>query len=719
MAYLQEQARAQGQPIPVPVALYLGQRMAEGLGYAHRKSGPDGTPLGIVHRDVSPHNVMVSYEGEVKVIDFGLAKSAARSKYTLPSTVMGKLGYMSPEQVRAEPLDHRSDIYSCGVVVWELLAGRPLVAHGTVGEMMAAMTNPNVPALTELRPDVTPELDAVVRRALTANPEERYPRADDFARALNEQLLRTGSSLGAEEVGNYVRQLCPEAFAAQRKLISNISSPNLRRTPLPEGALVPAQGSPPPGVSDSISGYEQTFLRPAGASPAPLSASGTVTPRVSMAAQQSALAPTGTVQMGVSGPTALAPAAAPHSGPVAVERVPAPRKRRKLALALAGVVLVLATSVTTAWLMRGPGPGGPPPPHAGMEGYPYGQPPPPPPPGPPPHGSGFHPPPPPGFHPHGPGGPPPHEPGRHPPHEPGRQPPPPSEAVAPAPGTPPGEGPAPATAATEEAPATAQAGTELAVAPGPAVEPPPAEPPRAEGPAPKRPPKKGSPKAEAPEPEPPLPQALAVQLIPAERVVELRPAPGGNFMAPLARELGLSQGMVLQVVAGPLEGGKGRLLGKATVVKMKPLRALLMPDADLRSAGPGERFAVLPEPSAANPQPGASSPAPEASAPNEPAAESPATQAGARELKPRVSVGGVSLFRHIDLTNTDTYTWSECLVVVSGRDNYKLGSIAPGGTRKLERRDFKKGGHEVPFVRSGWLGLFCAEGKAEVRIRGL
>ncbi|HVG63655.1 MAG TPA: serine/threonine-protein kinase, partial [Hyalangium sp.] len=117
VAYLAEQARSQGQAIPVPVALYLGQKVSEGLGYAHRKTGPDGTPLGIVHRDVSPHNVMVSYEGEVKVIDFGLAKSAARSKYTLPSTVMGKLGYMSPEQARAEPVDHRSDIYSCGVMI--------------------------------------------------------------------------------------------------------------------------------------------------------------------------------------------------------------------------------------------------------------------------------------------------------------------------------------------------------------------------------------------------------------------------------------------------------------------------------------------------------------------------------------------------------------------------------------------------------------------------
>ncbi|MFY0583451.1 serine/threonine-protein kinase [Cystobacter fuscus] len=232
LAYLQEQARAQGRSIPVPVALYLGQRIAEGLGYAHRKMGPDGAPLGIVHRDVSPHNVMVSYEGEVKIIDFGLAKSAARSKYTLPATVMGKLGYMSPEQVRAEPVDHRTDLYSCGVVVWELLAGRPLIAPGTVGEMMASMTQPVVPSLSELRADVDPALDAVVRRALAPSPEERYARADDFARALNEHFLRTGSSVGAEEVGNFVREICPEAFASQRESISRLSSaPSTRRTP--------------------------------------------------------------------------------------------------------------------------------------------------------------------------------------------------------------------------------------------------------------------------------------------------------------------------------------------------------------------------------------------------------------------------------------------------------------------------------------------------------
>lgn len=282
LAYLLEQARVQGRAIPVPVALYLGQRIAEGLGYAHRKTSTDGSPLGIVHRDVSPHNVMVSYEGEVKVIDFGLAKSAARSKYTLPATVMGKLGYMSPEQVRAEPVDHHSDIYSCGVVVWELLAGQSLIAHGTVAEMMAAMSQPSVPLLSGLREDVDPALDAVVRRALAPSPEERYARADEFARALNEHFLRTSSAVGAEEVGNFVRDLCPHAFAAQRELIGRLTSSSTRRTPLPAAVVVPlhtglqfAPTSPsaePPMPASGHTGFADTVMRPP--SPEPLMSQG-------------------------------------------------------------------------------------------------------------------------------------------------------------------------------------------------------------------------------------------------------------------------------------------------------------------------------------------------------------------------------------------------------------------------------------------------------------
>ncbi|WP_225412546.1 serine/threonine protein kinase [Stigmatella hybrida] len=390
VAHLAEQSREKRLPFPVPVALSLAQRIAEGLGYAHRKTGLDGMPLGIVHRDVSPHNVMVSYEGEVKVIDFGLAKSAARSKYTLPATVMGKLGYMSPEQARAEPLDHRSDIYSCGVVLWELLAGRPLVPHGTVGEMMAAMAHPTVPSLREVRPEVSPALEAVVRRALEPLPHNRYARTDDFARALNAQLVESGVPLSTEDVGTFVRAVCPEAFSAQRKLISSLS----RERPEPMPPSPTAHGLPAVGVAPPHA---------PGVGPVGLEAT-SVRPLHPQADDSAPIHPVATLMQGSLGHArppvdALAPAA--HASQVS----PASRRVMVLALGFAAFGLVSASVGATLYVMSGPGRGPPP----GMEGHPPGPPP-------FPHAERG----PPGARP--PPGPPPFPPGNAPPGAPGADP---------------------------------------------------------------------------------------------------------------------------------------------------------------------------------------------------------------------------------------------------------------------------------------------------------
>jgi serine/threonine-protein kinase len=656
LSYLQEQSRAQEQALPVPVALYLGQRIAEGLGYAHRKAGPDGLPLGIVHRDVSPHNVMVSYEGEVKVIDFGLAKSAARSKYTLPSTVMGKLGYMSPEQVRAEAVDHRSDIYSCGVVVWELLAGRSLVAHGTVGEMMAAMSNPSVPALHELRPDVDPALDAVVRRALAPDPADRYARADDFARALNEQLLRTGSPLGAEEVGDFVRAVCPEAFASQRKLLSRISSPGLRRTPAPGGTLVPlntARHTPLPLGSDGGTGYEATMVR---------SASGTATPTVSPMA--------GTGLDATSARTL--PMAESSSGPLAVSR-----KGWTVAILLGALGLVGASAGVTAVMMNRPPPPPPferggPPPEGGQE-RPL-----------PPH---FRPPPPPGGP--GQGGPPPGGPGG-----PERGPPPYGEARP--------NGPE-AMAAAPEAGMTASA---LEVAPQDA-----------------------DPDTAPTEAAAPHEESEESELVAAENVAGIRPGPGDIYIIPQhGRRAGLTPGMVLQVVAAPVKDKKARLLGEATVVKVLPRRTMLQLDDEVREAvQAGPVFVVLPEvalPTRSSVKVAPDAPASPstplvetaAPAPTEPdpapLAPTPAAASAPRELNGRIAFKSLGPFaKHVILTNTDTLIWSECILVMGGRDMYKLGGMAPGGTREIPLGDFKPGARELRYVGKNRIGLFCAEGE--------
>jgi serine/threonine-protein kinase len=639
LAFLQDQARNEGQQLPVPVALYLGQRIAEGLGYAHRKTGPDGSPLGIVHRDVSPHNVMLSYEGEVKVIDFGLAKSAARSKYTLPSTVMGKLGYMSPEQVRAEPVDHRSDIYSCGVVVWELLAGRPLIRHGTVGEMMAAMSHPTVPALHEVRPDVDPALDAVVRRALAPSPEDRYARSDDFARALNEQLLRSGSTLGAEEVGDFVRALCPQAFAAQRQLISRVSSnPGVRRTPLPGGSLVPVNSGTPmntgrlsplplePASGASGTGFERTMVR---------SPSTTATPTVGAG---QAPVPIETLQLEKS------------SGPG--------RKSWTAAIALGALGLMGATAGVTALLMDRP----PPPPEWAAEGPGRGPPP-------PPH-PGMRPP------------PPDMRPDMRPPHE---------------------EGP------HEHRDPRGMAGEPQApgMPPAPGKVEPPAEPEAVEPPA--------QPEVETAQPTKPKPSeshARPQKLVPAENVALLRKSKRDDYFRVDQGQLaGLSMGMVLPVVAAPVKDGKARLVGEAKVLEVRPRRSTLSADARVRTAGRGEFYVVLPKAAST----AARSEDSQATPVMPPTEVVPAqTPAQPRQLNGRAVPKRIGPFiQKIELTNSDSFAWSGCILVANGRDMYNLGGMAPGSSLEVPLNEFKKGGRDVPFVGKNRLGLFCAEGSRE------
>jgi serine/threonine-protein kinase len=309
-----EKSRAQ---MPIPMAVYIGQQICEALGYAHRKVGADGQPLGIVHRDVSPQNVMVSYEGEVKVIDFGLAKSTARSKHTLPSTVMGKLGYMSPEQAVAKNVDHRSDIFSAGIVIWEMLAGKSMYSGGTMSEMVVQMAMGEVPSLSAARPDISPTLEQVVMRALAKDPTARYQRADEFARALNELAVREQITVGAEDVGNYVRAMCPEEFAAERQLQSKLSVMR-KGGPLPELAQGPE--------------FEGTFLRPSGGvpgvEPKPNSVSAQMTPAQKMLSVMQPAAKPGSIAQ--QKPQSIAPvrveqAAPPQvSGPIEVPKSKTP-----------------------------------------------------------------------------------------------------------------------------------------------------------------------------------------------------------------------------------------------------------------------------------------------------------------------------------------------------------------------------------------------------------
>ncbi len=262
VARLVSQVAQADELIPVPIAVFIAWQAAEGLGYAHNKVGLDGVAMSIVHRDVSPQNVMISFEGEVKVIDFGIARSTARSHSTQAQMVIGKLGYMAPEQALGEQVDARADQYSLAVMLWELLAGRHYVAAGTTPETMVAMAHPKRQPLAPLRSEVDLELDAVVQKALSKTASDRYPSTDDFARALLAQLTRLGQPT-RKQVGDWVKLKCREAYQSNQRLLSKLSSlspqataqtlPSVRASELlSEGALKAVRPTRTPLIAAAV-----------------------------------------------------------------------------------------------------------------------------------------------------------------------------------------------------------------------------------------------------------------------------------------------------------------------------------------------------------------------------------------------------------------------------------------------------------------------------------
>jgi serine/threonine protein kinase len=174
--------RAAKASVPPGLAAYVAREAATGLHYAHTLRSASGQPLGIVHRDVTPSNVMMLFTGGVKILDFGIAKaSSAVQAVEVEGGVKGKFGYLSPEQARGADLDGRADIFALGVTLWEMLAGRRLFAGKDDLETLRNVLQKPVPPPSSIRREVPPELDRIVLRALDRSPERRYQTAEEFA----------------------------------------------------------------------------------------------------------------------------------------------------------------------------------------------------------------------------------------------------------------------------------------------------------------------------------------------------------------------------------------------------------------------------------------------------------------------------------------------------------------------------------------------------------
>jgi serine/threonine protein kinase len=201
--------------LPIELACHLVKKLAEGLDHAHRKRDSKGRPLGIIHRDVSPQNVLVSYDGDLKIIDFGIAKAANRIVRTQTGILKGKFAYMAPEQARGEPIDHRADIFAIGVVLYELLTGERAFKGDSDFVLLEKVRRVDVTPVRDLRPDVPRELERIVMKALGREANERYAWASALAGDLDRFLSDQGLSTSREELGAFVRRAFRAEFAEE------------------------------------------------------------------------------------------------------------------------------------------------------------------------------------------------------------------------------------------------------------------------------------------------------------------------------------------------------------------------------------------------------------------------------------------------------------------------------------------------------------------------
>ena len=196
--------RSRRQTIPPEIALYIAEKVCDGLDYAHRKKDVQGVSLGIVHRDVSPQNVLVSFEGGVKLIDFGIAKAANRAAKTQAGQIKGKFSYLAPEQITGQSLDGRVDLFALGVVFWEMLTGRDLFVANSEMEILRMIIRGQVPPPSQINPSLPKSLDGLVMQALATNPDDRYADAGDFLEEIQRLVYKANARIGTAAVQKFM-----------------------------------------------------------------------------------------------------------------------------------------------------------------------------------------------------------------------------------------------------------------------------------------------------------------------------------------------------------------------------------------------------------------------------------------------------------------------------------------------------------------------------------
>jgi serine/threonine protein kinase len=233
-----DRVKQRGEPLPMQQACYIVLQVCEGLDYAHNKRDGQGQELHLVHRDISPQNVLVGFEGEIKLIDFGIAKAAGKASKTQAGILKGKFGYMSPEQVRGLPIDRRSDIFSVGIVLYELLTGERLFMGESDFSTLEKVRNVEIAPPSSYNKAIPEELERIALKALAKDPEDRYQNAIDLHDDLQAFLYTKGELYSRKDLAAWMKKMFPAEIEDENNKSEQFRQVVAPRPPTPRKTMI-------------------------------------------------------------------------------------------------------------------------------------------------------------------------------------------------------------------------------------------------------------------------------------------------------------------------------------------------------------------------------------------------------------------------------------------------------------------------------------------------
>jgi serine/threonine-protein kinase len=253
-----EHLRKTGKDFPVEAAAHICLEICKGLAYAHELTDPQGVPLHIVHRDMSPPNVLITKHGEVKIVDFGLAKANSQLEKSEPGIIKGKFSYLAPEAAMAQEVDARTDIFAVGIILWELLAGQRLFLGDTDFQTVKKVQAAVVPSISQINKKVPPELEKIIAKALARDPAQRYPTARTLGLELSKFIIRYGVPVSTFDIASLVTGVMKERQRhrpMQASIIDKLIEEALFEfTSLTDDKAAPAVGGARPLDTSTIQG---------------------------------------------------------------------------------------------------------------------------------------------------------------------------------------------------------------------------------------------------------------------------------------------------------------------------------------------------------------------------------------------------------------------------------------------------------------------------------